>query len=164
VATDRQSATATAEVPTDIVKRSSFQDEELRTLDSFDAALALVAEEFGTVESVDEEIGDGFSLVDDKSELIGLPMILMEWTFNDGEFGGQFVSVRAVAKLKNGQPWKVIFNDGSTGILAQLQEYTSRKGRNGGLVVKRGLRVSNYEYDDGTGPKPAKTFYLDTSS
>lgn len=113
-----------------------------------------------------EQLGDGFAILgkDDKMSLIGKPMALIEWRFNRGD-QGDFVSIRAVDMSV--QPFrKVILNDGSTGIYRQLRDFTDQTRIQAGLMVKNGLRVSEYTYyDDKQGiEKPAKTFYLDTSA
>lgn len=115
----------------------------------------------------DQVAGDGFTLLssDDKAKLIGVPMVLLEWRFNNGA-QGRFVSVRAVAKtgVDDTDVKKVIFNDGSTGILQQLTEITEKTSAQGGLIVRKGLRVSQYTYEDEKGvERPAETYYLDTS-
>jgi hypothetical protein len=142
---------------------SVFDADKLRSLDNFDQALAMVADTFGEIKDASEELGDGFSLVEDKSTLVGKPMILMEWAFRDGDFG-TFVSVRAMVKEPNGAPRKVIFNDGSTGIAEDLADWSIKNnGRMGGMVVHKGLRVSEYVKEIDGKRTPAKTYYLDTS-
>lgn len=116
----------------------------------------------------DQVLGDGFSVLstDDKGQLIGVPLALLEWRFNDGQ-QGRFVSIRAVAKtgINDTDVRKVIINDGSTGIMRQLDEFTQATGKSAGLLVRRGFRVSEYMYEDEKGvQRPAKTYYLDTSA
>lgn len=139
-------------------KPSVFTEDDYRNVQSFEDAAALLGDSVDVAEQV---LGDGFALLEDKDTLIGVPVILMEWSFNAGDFG-DFVSVRLVAK--DGR--KLIMNDGSTGIMAQLRSYTERTGRYHGLAVRRGLRRSDYTFPDPTTgkDKPAKTYYLDTSA
>ena len=69
---------------------------------------------------------------------------------------------------------RYVINDGSTGIRAQLQEFTKRTGQQANMVVRNGLRKSEYRIDKETkkpvsrgyeGPtEPAVTYYLDTSA
>lgn len=143
-----------------------YSDDELLGIDSFDAALELAQRELGGIAAADQEIGNGFSILDNdrKDILVGAPMLLLSWNFNIGDFG-PFVSAMVVAKV-GGQTLKYVLNDGSSGIFRQLDEYSNRTGRMGGLIVRKGLRVSEYEYEDPqSGEKrPAKTYYLDTSA
>jgi hypothetical protein len=153
------------EIVPEVAAPAVFSTDDLREIDTFDAALALVQSEFGDVADATEELGDGFALVKDKDELVGKPMILIEWSFRPGDFG-TFVSIRAMVRESNGTARKVVFNDGSTGIADMLADWTKRHdGRNGGMVVPKGLRVSTYMYEDPKdgSKRPAKTFYLDTS-
>ena len=155
---------------TDIVV-PDWSNDDLANMTDFDTALTMFAEAGITVDSI-VDYGHGFSLVTDKSLLIGKPMILVEWTFNesskfatpDGPL--EFVSVYAI--LRDGP--KVIFNDGGTGICAQLREVTERRLRaghakpTGGLAVPAGLTVSEYTYVDAKGvTSAASTYYLSES-
>lgn len=148
-------------VNADIVP-NRISDEELSNIKSFDDAMALAEQYHGAVLPADEVLGNGFTVISDKNVLVGVPMILLEWRFNDGD-QGKFVSVSAVARTELGMK-KVIVNDGSTGIMAQLSAYTNKTGKDGGLVVKKGLRRSDYVADTPEGPKNATTYYLDTSA
>lgn len=108
------------------------------------------------------EFGSGFDILDtkEKQRLVGVPFIILDWSFNEGD-NGEFVSLRIVTKANE----HLIVNDGSTGILRQMQEI-GQLGEDRAIFVKKGLRVSNYEYTDKeTGAKkPASTYYLDTSA
>lgn len=162
-------------VPEDVVKTSPWSFEQLSSLETWDEAIGLIQQEYGTLEDISDVLGDGFKLIQDKSKLVGLPLLLMEWTVNKGDFG-LFVSVRAIARNPADKtPWKVIFNDGSTGIAEQLARYTQTRHRSGGLIAQNGLRDSEYKFcndcrraavedcirshDVGT----AHTYYLDTA-
>jgi hypothetical protein len=141
---------------------TNFETEELAGLTSFADALALVQEKVGesNVGVADQEIGDGFKLLENKDLLIGVEMLLITWDFHQGDHG-EFVSAKVMTK--DGQ--KYIVNDGSTGIRDQLMGYSAKKNSQGGLYCKKGLRRSNYEYEDENGQKkPATTYYLDTSA
>lgn len=140
----------------EIMSGSVFDEDALRSLSSFDDALKLAERVHGQVENVADVLGDGFTLVNDKADLEGLAMILLEWTFRQGDYDRPYVSVRAVARLKNGQPWKVIFNDGGSGIAEQLAKHTKKTGKTGGLVVPKGLNRSEYDNEFGHGI----TYYL----
>lgn len=164
--TDKELSKANANDGAVAIRGTRFDDQQLRTVATFDDALALLAEEGIAVASADETLGNGFSIIDDKSVLIGVELLLMSWQFNNGDMG-EFVSINAVAKYRGvtNAPAKLIINDGSTGIYKQLKELTAQTGKTAGLYVRKGLRVSNYEYEDDKGVKrPAQTFYLDTSA
>jgi len=137
-----------------------LEDETLASIRTIEDAFDTLLGENVEVEDFDD-YGPGFSVVD-KSVLVGVPMLLLEWRFVAGDFDG-FVSVAAVTQ--DGR--KVIFNDGSTGIRAQLEKVTqSRKAKGNatpqmGLKVMGGLRVSQYTYTDDKGKeRPAETYYL----
>lgn len=145
------------------IPATRFDDDALLAIQSFDDAAALLASEDIPVVAADQVIGNGFAVVNDKGFLCGVPMMLLSWHFNNGD-NGQFVSIHAVANLPGNTLGKYIVNDGSTGIYAQLLKYTEKTGKTAGLVVKRGLRRSDYTYDDNGQTKNATTFYLDTSA
>ncbi len=157
----------------------SIAPDALREMDSFDAALVALADAGITVVSAADELGDGFELLTEqgKTSLVGVPFIVLDGTINpDGDFGS-FVSLRVMTK--DGR--KVIINDGSTGINAQVTDFINRRGTIAGLAVMHGLRSSEFKFCEqckntknkkdatsclacGHSPlKPASTFYLDTS-
>lgn len=153
----------------EIVERTprAFDSEQLRAVGSFEEALDLAQSYLPKgVETpiASEELGDGFSLLEssEKDILIGRDMILLDWIFSPGDFDEEFVSIRLVTK----QGGKFIVNDGGTGIRQQLREYTDRTGRMAVLRVEKGLRRSDYTFNDPTTGKPsaASTYYLDTSA
>ena len=142
-----------------------FTDNILATMTDFNSAVEIFQTAGVSVESFDD-YGTGFK-VTEKERLIGVPMVLVEWRFNAGKYGENFVSVAAVTKHGD----KVIFNDGSTGIRAQLEMVTEQRiGKShptpqAGLLVENGLTRSDYEVDlpNAKGeivPTPASTFYL----
>lgn len=109
-----------------------------------------------------QEFGSGFSVLDtkEKGRLVGVPFIILDWQFNEGD-NGQFVSLRVITQANE----KLVINDGSTGIYRQLMEIADT-GEERAVFCKRGLRVSNYDYTDPKTQekKPASTYYLDTSA
>src|SRR5258705_6186656 len=110
-----------------------YNRDQLKSLTSFDEALLLAQEIYGDVVQASAELGDGFEIIpkDDKIQFVKVPMILLSWGFGQGDHG-EFVSIRAVTK--DGR--RVVINDGSTGIYAQLREYTDTNGgRDGGMFV-----------------------------
>jgi hypothetical protein len=155
----------------DVAKRETFDREDLRAIDSFQTAVQMATETYGELVTADGIIGDGFSIVEDKRVCIGVPMVFLDWRFNhEGDFGS-FVSIRAVAEI-DGNLKKWIINDGSTGLFEELMTFTSDTGKTGGLVCKRGLRVSEYDTDAEGKPTTDKalakgrgaTFYIDASA
>lgn len=128
---------------------SHFTREQLTHIESFDDAARLAAQEFGDIVSAHEStaLGDGFRVAseDDKMRLIGVPLLLLEWSLRESEYGeGVYVSIKAIQRDESGRAIKWILNDGSTGIARDLQNFTLKTGRSGGLGVRKGLRVSEY--------------------
>jgi hypothetical protein len=122
--------------------RERYSDEELRSVKDYASALALVTETMGAVQNLEEfEIGNGFRILDDKdkSRLVGVSFIMLSIQFNSGDFG-EFASVTLVTQHGD----RIVMNDGSTGIYAQLRDVV-KSGRYGGIAVPRGLRVSEYK-------------------
>lgn len=140
-----------------------FDEDALRSLSSFDDVLALMAETGVEVDRADEVLGDGFTVINDKSILVGAPSMFMEWHFNEGNMG-KFVSARVVSRLPGNAMGKFIINDGSTGLMEQLQRYSMKTGKFGGLMVPRGLRRSDYDVTIEGETRSATTFYLDLSA
>lgn len=154
-----------------IATTAGFTATELADIDSFDAALALIGEKMGGTVVNSSDLGDGFSLLgtNDKGQLVGVPLVVMSVTFSEGEYvradgsgqkiKGTFATLRIVTK--DGR--KLILNDGSTGICAQLQELYERRPAVAGqpILCAKGLRVSEYVHPE---HGAAKTYYLDTSA
>lgn len=177
---------------TDVVK-SVFNDEWMaRNIRAEGATLTDLANAFNLagVNVLDDE-GDGVfntELIEDKDFLRDLPFLITRWRFNssdkykDAETGedGVFVSVEIAYQLTPTSAVQTgVFNDGSTGILAQLQKITVARAENrekngtgndpyAGRWVRHGLRRSDYQRDTGnTNPKTgepiteaATTYYL----
>jgi hypothetical protein len=139
-----------------------YAREDYKAIGSFDDAVALAVAAYGEVETASEELGDGFAILDkdDKGQLVKVPCMFLDWNFSLGDFG-EFVSAHVISKTGA----KFIVNDGSTGIYQQLRDYTNEHaGRQGGLFAPRGLRRSDYTYDDDGKQTPATTFYIDTAA
>jgi hypothetical protein len=96
----------------------------------------------------------------EKGRLVGVPFFLLNWRQNEGDFGS-FWSLIIVTKADE----KLVLNDGSTGIGAQM-DAIAESGNTKAIYVKKGLRVSKYEYEDPKTHerKPAATYYLDMSA
>lgn len=144
------------------VQNYRYDTGSLRDIASFEDAFALVESTYGPVLTADSELGDGFAMLETKDVLIGTPLIFLSWSFSPGKYDEEFVSARVVTK----DGGKYVVNDGGTGIRAQLREFSdSHGGRQGGLLARRGLRRSDYEYTDDKGKaQEASTYYVDTGA
>lgn len=156
---------------TEVAKRNVFDSESLRNIESFEDAFALMQEAGVEVEDAADAIGDGFTLVDDKSRLCGIPLAFLTWSFSKSDEGmGEYAVARVVAKMDNGTVGKFVVVDGGTGIYEQLRQYSeARGGKVGGLTTMGGLRRSDYEVEL-ENPKTGKveksratTYYIDTA-
>lgn len=148
-------------MPTNIT--DVFDITTLQGLESFDDAVTLLTETYGTVEDAQRVIGSGFSLLDKngKARLVGEPFLMLhvmfpESTEHKDEDGNPTHYAVAHIITKDGR--KLILIDGGTGIYRQLEEWAIRSGRYGGLMVAGGLRESTYELPDGSGE--GTTYYL----
>jgi hypothetical protein len=116
-------------------------------------------------QDADVETFQGGSNVRDKKELLGRPFMIGRATFRTGDYG-PYVSLTCVDPANE----EFVLNDGSSGIYKQMVDYLHAKGRLDSsitrpdsqeydlrLLVRRGVRVSEYETDSG---KPARTYYL----
>jgi hypothetical protein len=136
-----------------VVMPQVFNREQLGAIDSFDAAMALAEQEFGSVVLAHEEslLGDGFRKAEDadKERLIGKPLLFLDWRFLPSDFGqDDWVFIHAVERGENGQAIKWMISDGGSGIARDLREYTAKTSRTGGMIVKNGLRKSSFYFDN----------------
>ena len=143
--------------------QSRFLDDDLRAITSFEDAISLLVES-GTVATDAAELGNGFTVLakDDKRRLVGIPFVILSFDFTPGDFGADFVS--AMIMTKGGE--KLIVNDGSSGICAQLRDIAARMpagAKHRGIVCKHGLRASDYTYRVSGVEIPATTYYIDTT-
>ena len=141
--------------------RTVFQDKDLAAIGSLQDALDALAGIGATVDNFNE-YGNGFSILRDKSQIAGKPFVALQWKFHQGTYG-EFVSALIVTEAGE----KAVLNDGSVGICEQLRMVTESRIRNGvanhqsGLIVRNGLRRSDYSYTDEKGNEiPATTWYL----
>lgn len=174
------------------VERSVFTDEWMaKNVRVEGASLNDVAAAFNLagVNVLDDE-GDGVfntELIEDKDFLRDLPFLITRWRFNESDKfkddegnNGVFVSVEIAYQTTPSSPVQTgVFNDGSTGICAQLQKITAARAQRiaetgegndpySGRFVRRGLRRSDYQRGTGkTNPKTgeeiteaATTYYL----
>lgn len=162
-------ATATKSDSKEIAKEANkaiIDDGQLKNVKTFADAIALLNKN-GVPSDTIANYGTGFNVVKENDQLIGKPLVILEWVFRKGTFG-EYVS--AIIVTEDGT--KAILNDGSTGICKQLREVTDSRIEEGrafpqqGLACENGLRRSDYEYrsvDEKTGEEtliPASTYYL----
>jgi hypothetical protein len=163
---DRRDGADQSEVaPVEIIRNHDMLTEnEVREylaegFDSLAARSVVSTEVLGEAELLGKE---------DKQRLIGKPMVVLGWRFNEGDFAEEFVSVLVLTE----DDQYYVFNDSGAGVLVQLRNITERLERQyGPIVFKRGLRASDYWYDetagitytvkpDGVKTIPARTYYL----
>lgn len=149
-----------------VATRARLTNEQLRNISSANDVLALYQELGQEATDLSEALGSGFEVLPtkEKARLVGVPFIIVEWHFSEGD-RGEFVSLTIVTKHNE----KLILNDGSSGILAQVHDLESR-GIAAPVVVKKGLRASVYYFDPANpeeksrdaveGWDRAETFYL----
>lgn len=123
-----------------LARTQQFDDSDLRAITTFEEAFALAETMFGEVTDISQELGNGFTLITDKSVLVNKPFVIISCAFNDGDFGS-FASIAAVTKDNE----KYIFNDGSTGVHNQLFELARTTKRTGGFMAPSGLSQSDYD-------------------
>lgn len=134
-----------------------FNEDQLRGLASIEDVFANVSE---PVTEIGEVLGDGFSVLENKSDLVGVRFVVVTYETHTSEInGGQFSSMRVITEKND----KYIVNDGSTGIHAQCAALLEKTGKVAPLLVPGGLRMSEYDYDDNGQKKRARTYYLATS-
>lgn len=141
-----------------------FDAEVLRSIENFSDVASLFDSVGAQVETADD-YGNGFELVQNengKAALVGVPLIILGWTFGDGDYG-KFVTMFIVTK--DGR--KLIVNDGSTGICKQLENITRQRTERGvnqpqmALKVDKGFSRGDYTYVAADGTRsPATTFRL----
>lgn len=147
----------------DELDSATFSDAELRGIGSFEEAMALASDKFGGIVDAASEIGSGFVMLDNKDKLIGEPFIILSMSFPEGDFrdADGVTSHFVVARLVTQHNDHFVITDGGHGIYSQLDEFYVRSGKSGGILVKGGLRKSEYEYTDDKGNvSPAVTYYL----
>jgi len=129
-----------------------------REIESFEEVAELLADP-----SADVLVVDDYQKLDDKSQLINVPFFINRWWFTEGDMG-EFAVLRCITsrpvRTGAGETTKVVISDGSTGIHDQLKKVTLKTQKTAALMVRHGLRVSQYTADTDSGPKMAETFYL----
>lgn len=107
--------------------------------------------------------GSAYDIVEKKT-LIGKAFTIVDIRFYKGKWGDAV----AVLALTDRDNEKVVFNDGSTGVFRQCLTAVKRSRRRGGFSCPRGLRASEYEFQETdivTGeligePTSAVTYYI----
>lgn len=119
--------------------------------------LATARELLGTVVDASDVVGDGADFIKDKNLLVGVPFLVLEWKFVvDEKTNREYVNVH----IMGGDGRRARFNDGSTGVYAQLKKVSDEMGVMG-IQVKAGLRRSDYVKDMADGSRnDATTYYL----
>lgn len=139
-----------------------LSDAELREIEDIDDVTRVIGvTDIAEITTIGSVLGTGFNVLDDKSKLLDVGFIIVKYGVHKSDKnGGEFSTLHVVTNDKN----KYIVNDGSTGIHAQMAELKEKMGHVCPLFVPRGLRMSEYDYEDGKGNKTrARTFYLNTS-
>lgn len=120
-----------------------------------DARRALEAAH-GAVLSSSTVFGDGSEFIKEKDRLVNVPFLILDWHFNmDPATEREYVNVLVM----NAAGDKARFNDGSTGVYAQLKKVTEEFGVVG-IECKFGLRKSEYEVEINGKKQKASTFYI----
>jgi len=157
--------TGTETIPDEAIG-TPFNDAELRAIKTFSDAKRAATEVYGDVQDAADVIGNGFTILrtDQKHELIGKPFVILTVTMNESDDvfdaeGNPAMFVSALIVTERGD--RLILNDGSSGIYKQLEEWkTMSNGRGGGLLVKGGLRQSDYMVEVDGKQTAATTYYL----
>jgi hypothetical protein len=143
----------------------AIPDAGSREIDSWDEVAQLLAEDPEAVVILDDYVK-----LDDKNQLLNTPFFINRWWFTEGDMTNEqgeptgFAVMRIIVSRKvhtpTGESDKVIVTDGSTGIYKQLRQITQKKQQTGAMIVRHGLRVSQYTTETAEGIKQAETFYL----
>lgn len=113
----------------------------------------------GKVVTASEALGDGSEFITDKNLLVKVRFLVLDYRFiTDEKTEREYVNVLIMGTDGS----KARFNDGSTGIYAQLKEFNERFGPGVGIEVKNGLRKSDYVTEVDGKKQEATTYYLST--
>lgn len=150
---DRLNSQLDEQIGNNVAVPDQFNDAQLSEVRSIDDVMRLLGGEY--VDS--RELGSGFEVVNDKDQFVGRGMMFVQWrTHEDGKFGA-FTICHVVTE----DGGKYILNDGSTGIHRQLVDFTKQTGKQTGMLARKGLTRSDYDYTDDKGDvKPATTYYI----
>lgn len=119
-------------------------------------ARAALEKVHGAILDSSSVFGDGAEFIKDKERMVGVPFLVLDWRFNvDPDTEREYVNVLVM----NAEGAKARFNDGSTGVYAQLKKVTEEYGVIG-IQVKQGLRKSEYTVEIDGKKEKAVTYYL----
>ncbi len=159
-------------VPELMARGEDYSEEALLNAETYADFERLVREQHGDIETAAEVLGDGFSILrkDDKGRLAGIPVLVMSWTWNKGDYDTPFVSLRVIARFPGGAMGKYIVNDSGAGIAEQIAKYEIAKERktgkrpSGGLFLQKGFTASTYDKEIDGKTITATTYYIDTAT
>lgn len=106
--------------------------------------------------------GSAWELLKDKSKLVDVPFMIADVRHYDGQFGGA-VAVMLITQqpLPGFDSCNYVINDGSTGLYQQVVNMIYNAKQKTGILCKRGLRASSYDYEAPDGNIiPATTYYV----
>lgn len=129
------------QVQSQFKEERTFTDEELASITTFDDAMDFMAEQFGNVEDIGGVLGNGYTVLNDKQQLVGKPFVIVDARYHPNGSYGPFVTIAVITK--NSERYMV--NDGSTGIAEQLVQLAQTRGRTKGYMVAGGLDRSTYD-------------------
>ena len=125
-------------------------------VDNLADARLLLEQNYGAVLSSQNVFGDGAEFIKEKDKLVGVPFLVLDWRENtDPATGNKYVNVL----IMNATGSKARFNDGSTGVYAQLKKVHEEYGVIG-IECRFGLRKSEYTIEVDGKPQKASTYYL----
>lgn len=140
---------------------AKVDDADLASISTIEDALALLASQ-GIAATDITDLGDGFSVMD-KAEFINVPLVILDYKIaNSKEYTDEKGDPLpfAIVRLVTSDGRKAIITDGSSGIARQVKDFHTR-GVFGGIMVRKGLAVSKYDYVDEKGKRtPATTYYF----
>lgn len=121
-----------------------IDNDQLRNVRDFGSAMELLESMGVPLVDSSEELGTGFTKTDNKEQFVGVPLVVLYWSFHDGDFGEDpFVAIHLVTK----DGGRYILTDGSTGIRDELRKWTeNNNGRTHGMLCQNGLSKSEYKY------------------
>lgn len=152
---------------TTVATITKLSEETLNSLNTVDDAIKALG-----ATSIDDLAWDSspYSVLDDKSKLVGKKFLAVQWTFRESKeyLGSEYVSVNIITSDTIDGQTHFVLNDGSTGICQQLRSLTNKREADGhatpqgGALIKGGLHLSEYDRTDdkGTVIGKGKTYYL----